>query len=171
MTIKSAIRSGAAYRLAALALAVSALLWISPAIAQTTDGSTAGGATGGSMPVEDIRDCLCLQPRLQPLQDAWATSQRQLQEEQNQLANVDQQVTAQRQKLDPNDLVGQQVLKDLLAQQQQLREAIRAQFMPAANQTRDAYNAAVTEYNGKCIRPRYSVDEATARQNLVCPAQ
>jgi hypothetical protein len=158
---KSALRFGAT-----LCFAIPALLLVSPAMAQM-----AGGATGGSMSVEEIRECLCLQPRLQPLQDAWAASQRQLEEQQNQLANVDQQVTLQRQKLDPNDTVGQQVLKDLLAQQQQLREVIRSQYMPAANQTRDAYNAAVMEYNGKCTRPRYSIDEATARQNLVCPAQ
>lgn len=124
----------------------------------------------GSMSVQDIRECLCQQPQLQPLQNAWAANQRQLQEQQNQLANVDQQVSVQRQKLDPNDVVGQQVLKDLLSQQQQLREAIRGQYLPAANQSRDAYNAAVVQYNGKCTRPRYSGDEMEARRNLVCPA-
>jgi uncharacterized membrane protein YdfJ with MMPL/SSD domain len=158
MTGHSVIRFG--FALSAFLIA-PALLPAPPALAQDA----------GSMTVQDIRECLCLQPRLQPLQDAWAASQRQLNEQQSQLANVDQQVSSQRQKLDPNDVVGQQVLKDLLAQQQQLREAIRRQFLPAANQTRDAYNAAVMQYNGKCTRPRYSVDEMEARQNLVCPAQ
>ena len=122
--------------------------------------------------VPEIQQCLCLQPRLQPLQDAWAEKQRAFDEQQAQLATVDKEVIAQRQKLDPNDVVGQQVLKDLLAQQQGLRDTISARSLPELNQTRDAYNAAVMQYNGLCTRPRYSGDEQAARaQALVCVAQ
>jgi hypothetical protein len=121
--------------------------------------------------VPEIQQCLCMQPRLQPLQDAWSEKQRAYDEQQAQLATVDKEVVAQRQKLDPNDLVGQQVLKDLLAQQQGLRDAIGTRYLPEVNQARDAYNAAVMEYNGLCTRPRYSGDEAAARaQPLACPA-
>jgi hypothetical protein len=121
--------------------------------------------------VPEIQQCLCMQPRLQPLQDGWAQQQRAFDEQQAQLATVDQQVAAQRQKLNPNDLVGQQVLKDLLAQQQGLRDAISTQYLPGLNRARDAYNAAVEQYNGLCTRPRYSYDEEQARQGLVCVAQ
>ncbi len=121
--------------------------------------------------VPEIQQCLCLQPRLQPLQDAWMDKQRAYDEQQAQLATVDKEVIAQRQKLDPNDVVGQQVLKDLLAQQQGLRDAISARYLPELNQAREAYNAAVTQYNGLCTRPRYSGDEAAARAKpLACPA-
>jgi hypothetical protein len=121
--------------------------------------------------VPEIQQCLCMQPRLQPLQDAWAQQQRAFDEQQAQLATVDKEVAAQRQKLNPNDLVGQQVLKDLLAQQQGLRDAIGARYLPEVNQARDAYNNAVAEYNGLCTRPRYSGDEAAARATpLACPA-
>lgn len=119
--------------------------------------------------VPEIQQCLCMQPRLQPLQDAWSEKQRAFDEQQAQLATVDKEVIAQRQKLDPNDVVGQQVLKDLLAQQQGLRDAISTRYLPEVNQARDAYNAAVTQYNGVCTRPRYSGDEAAARATpLVC---
>jgi hypothetical protein len=130
----------------------------------------AAAQQASSMSVEEIRKCLCLQPRLQPLQDAWLARQRDFDEHQAQLAAIDREVVAQRQKLDPNDLVGQQVLKDLLSQQQALRDQIGQQFLPAVNKARDEYNAAVTEYNGVCTRPRYAGDENTARQNLSCPA-
>jgi hypothetical protein len=121
--------------------------------------------------VPEIQQCLCLQPRLQPLQDAWLEKQRAYDEQQAQLATVDKEVIAQRQKLDPNDVVGQQVLKDLLAQQQGLRDAISARYLPDVNQAREAYNAAVSQYNGLCTRPRYSGDEAAARATpLACPA-
>ena len=119
----------------------------------------------------EIQQCLCLQPRLQPLQDGWLEKQRAFDEQQAQLATVDKEVVAQRQKLDPNDIVGQQVLKDLLAQQQGLRDAISTRYLPEVNQARDAYNAAVAQYNGVCTRPRYSYDEAQARATpLACPA-
>lgn len=121
--------------------------------------------------VPEIQQCLCMQPTLQPLQDAWLEKQRAYDEQQAQLGTVDKEVIAQRQKLDPNDLVGQQVLKDLLAQQQGLRDAISTRYLPDLNQAREAYNAAVTQYNGLCTRPRYSGDEAAARaQPLACPA-
>src|SRR3954471_13667448 len=121
--------------------------------------------------VPEIRQCLCMQPSLQPLQDSWMEKQRAYDEQQAQLATVDKEVVAQRAKLDPNDLVGQQVLKDLLAQQQGLRDTISTRSLPEVNQARDAYNAAVTQYNGLCTRPRYSGDEAAARATaLACVA-
>jgi hypothetical protein len=124
-----------------------------------------------SLNVQEIQQCLCLQPKLQPLQDAWLTSQKDFDEHQRQLDAINQEVIAQRAKLNPDDTVGQQVLKDLIAQQQVLRDQISAQSLPALNQARDAYNNAVMQYNGLCTRPRYSVDEAKARQNLVCVGQ
>jgi hypothetical protein len=146
---------------------------IAAAVLLTTTFLSAGSALAQStvpLTVPEIQQCLCMQPRLQPLQDAWLKSQHDFDEQQAQLANVNSEVASQRQKLDPNDLVGQQVLKDLLAQQQALRDAISTQYLPAVNQARDAYNAAVTQYNGLCTRPRYAGDEAKARETLSCPA-
>ena len=121
--------------------------------------------------VPEIQQCLCLQPELQPLQDAWLEKQRAYDEQQAQLSTVDKDVISQRQKLAPNDVVGQQVQKDHLSQQQALRDAISARYLPDVNQARDAYNNAVSQYNGLCTRPRYSGDEAAARATtLVCPA-
>jgi hypothetical protein len=134
-------------------------------------GAARAQSASTPLSVPEIQQCLCLQPRLQPLQDAWMEKQRAYDEQQAQLATVDKEVLSQRQKLDPNDIVGQQVLKDLLAQQQGLRDSISGRSLPELNLARDAYNAAVTQYNGLCTRPRYAADEAAARATpLVCPA-
>jgi len=151
-------------RAATMAAALAAPLMIQLLSAQPAPAQQA------PLTVQEIRACLCLQPQLQPLQDAWRARQQDYDEHQAQLATVDKEVVAQRQKLDPNDTVGQQVLKDLLAQQQELRDAISVQFLPAVNKARDAYNTAVAQYNGTCTRPRYSGDETVARQNLICAA-
>jgi hypothetical protein len=147
------------------------LLAASCAIPAWSAVPAAAQSASTSMTVQEIRQCLCLQPSLQPLQDAWLARQKDFDEHQRQLATIDQEVASQRQKLDPEDAVGQQVLKDLLSQQQLLRDAISSQYLPAVTKARDAYNDAVARYNGMCTRPRYSADEATARQNLVCVAQ
>jgi Spy/CpxP family protein refolding chaperone len=123
-----------------------------------------------SLTVPEIQQCLCMQPQLQPLQNAWLQKQQDFDEQQAQLKTIDQEVISQRQKLNPEDIVGQQVLKDLLSQQQGLRDAISTRALPALNQAREAYNAAVMQYNGLCTRPRYSGDEEKARLGLVCVA-
>jgi hypothetical protein len=147
-----------------LATAFLSAVFLSPRGAQAQSSTV-------PLSVPEIQQCLCLQPKLQPLQDAWLAKQRAYDEQQAQLATVDKEVIAQRQKLDPNDVVGQQVLKDLLNQQQGLRDAISARYLPEVNQARDAYNNAVTQYNGLCTRPRYSGDEDAARAAPpACPA-
>ncbi len=152
-----------------LKLGLAALLCLSAAFAPGALRPAEAQSTSLSVP--EIQQCLCLQPKLQPLQDAWLARQKDFDEHQRQLDVITQEVASQRQKLDPEDAVGQQVLKDLMAQQQALRDSVSAQYLPAVNQARNAYNDAVMQYNGLCTRPRYSVDEATARQNLVCVGQ
>ena len=84
----------------------------------------AAEAQSTSLTVPEIQQCLCLQPKLQPLQDAWLARQKDFDEHQRQLDAINTEVAAQRQKLDPEDAVGQQVLKDLMAQQQTLRDSV-----------------------------------------------
>ena len=147
---------------------LAVFLGLSAAIAAT---GPAAAQSAQSLSVPEIQQCLCMQPRLQPLQDAWLAAQKDFDEHQRQLGQINQEVVSQRAKLDPEDTVGQQVLKDLMAQQQTLRDSVSTQYLPAVNKARDAYNDAVMQYNGLCTRPRYSVDEAKARQGLVCVGQ
>ncbi len=88
------------------------------------------------------------------------------------MAAIDEQLKAQRKALDPNDLVGQQVLKDLIDQQLSLRDLIQSDLRPAYNQAVGAYNDLVGTYNAKCAaRPRYAIDVNEAEKSLSCPAE
>jgi hypothetical protein len=147
-----------------------------PALQQLAQnsGATAGGsaASGPAMTVEEIRDCLCMEPRLKSDRDEMTTRQNMLTERQQQLATIDEQLKAQRQALDPNDLVGQQVLKDLIDQQLSLRDLIQSDLRPSYNQAVGAYNDLVGTYNAKCAsRPRYAIDVNEAERSLSCPAE
>lgn len=141
-------------------------------LAQST-GGTAGGsaASGPALTVDEIKECLCMEPRLKSDRDEMSIRQNMLGERQQQLAAVDAQLKAQRQALDPNDLVGQQVLKDLIDQQLSLRDLIQSDLRPAYNQAVGAYNELVGAYNAKCAaRPRYAIDVNEAQKSLSCPA-
>lgn len=147
-----------------------------PAVLQLAQdsGATSGGsaASGPAMTVAEIRDCLCMEPRLKSDRDEMATRQNMLNERQQQLAAIDEQLKAQRKALDPNDLVGQQVLKDLIDQQLSLRDLIQSDLRPAYNQAVGAYNDLVGTYNAKCAaRPRYAIDVNEAEKSLSCPAE
>jgi hypothetical protein len=141
-------------------------------LAQAAGGTSGGSAASGpAMTVDEIRDCLCLEPRLKTDRDEMTIRQNLLGERQQQLAAVDEQLKAQRAKLDPNDIVGQQVLKDLIDQQLSLRDLIQSDLRPAYNQAVGAYNELVGTYNSKCAsRPRYAIDVNAAEKSLSCPA-
>jgi hypothetical protein len=140
-------------------------------LAQASGTSGGSAASGPAMTVDEIRDCLCMEPRLKTDRDEMTIRQNLLGERQQQLAAVDTQLKAQREKLDPNDIVGQQVLKDLIEQQLSLRDLIQSDLRPAYNQAVGAYNELVGTYNAKCAaRPRYAIDVNEAEKSLNCPA-
>jgi hypothetical protein len=127
-------------------------------------------ATGPAMTVPEIRDCLCMEQQMTTDRDDLDLRQDLLNERQQELANIDHQVQEQRASLSPEDTVGQQVLKDLMAQQQTLRTAVQNDLRPAYNTKVHELNAIVGKYNAQCVnRQRYAGDMQTAQQNLQCP--
>ncbi|MET1025789.1 MAG: hypothetical protein ABWY00_01370 [Dongiaceae bacterium] len=136
-------------------------------IAQT---STTTSPLGAALTVTEIRECLCMDQQMNSMREEISMRQDLLNERQQELANVDQQVKTQRAALAPDDTVGQQVLKDLLAQQQNLRTLLQNDLRPAYNGQVNRLNAIVNTYNGQCVnRPRYAVDLKMAQQDLQCP--
>ncbi|HVJ43107.1 MAG TPA: hypothetical protein VM639_16510 [Dongiaceae bacterium] len=159
--------------LAATALALGlcgiALTGSSSAGADSLQLAQAAG-TGTPLTVTELRDCLCIEQQMSADHDDLALRQDLLNERQQELANIDQQVMEQRSNLSPQDTVGQQVLKDLMAQQQKLRTLVQNDLRPAYNTKVDEWNALVAKYNGQCVdRPRYTMDVKTAQQDLQCP--
>lgn len=133
---------------------------------QLAQNSTMGGT---ALSVPEIRDCLCMEQRMTSMRADVALRQDMLNERQQELANIDQQVINQRAALQPDDTVGQQVLKDLMAQQQSLRNLLQTDLRPAYNAEASQLNDVVARYNGECVnRPRFSADVKMAQQDLQC---
>jgi DNA-binding transcriptional MerR regulator len=123
-----------------------------------------------ALTVTEIRDCLCMEQQMGSYREDLELRQDLLNERQQELANISQQVQEQRAALSPDDTVGQQVLKDLMVQQQSLRDLLQNDLRPAYNTEVNKLNALVSGYNGQCVnRQRYTIDIKTAQQDLQCP--
>ncbi len=155
----------------ALALILCASAWSGISAARADSSQVTQNATSGpALSVAELRDCLCIEQQMSSDRDDMAMRQDLLNERQQELANLDQQVMEQRSNLQQQDTVGQQVLKDLMAQQQSLRTLVQNDLRPAYNTKVDEWNALVAKYNSQCAdRPRYTMDVKTAQQNLQCP--
>lgn len=146
---------------AALILVASAALL--PAAAQST---------GPAMTTEEIRVCLCQKQAMEQRQDATDTQGALLEERQQELNSLDTEIKRQATALPSEDLVGQQVLQDLIHQQMALRNLIQLDIRPAYNRSIAELRQIIETYNAECTtRPRYAFDAEEAEKNLVCPAQ
>jgi len=98
------------------------------------------------------------------------TRRAMLEERSAQLAALSAQVNERRRSLDPLDVVGQDLLNNLINQEYALRDLIQSDTRPALNQAVSEYNALAALYTTECAnRPRYKVDADQATKDLVCP--
>lgn len=126
--------------------------------------------SGPALTVEELKGCLCEEPQLEAARKEVATRRAMLDERQAQLTALDAQIADRRKTLDPNDLIGQELLKNSMAQATALRDLIQSDTRPALNQTVTDYNALAAKYTETCVnRPRYAYDVDAAKKNLVCP--
>jgi hypothetical protein len=148
----------------ALLIALALGGWSSRAAAQSTPPA------GPAMTPDEIAACLCQKEVLDQQQSNVDVQGGLLQERQQELTNLDTQIKAQAARTPSSDLVGQQVLQDLIAQQIGLRNLIQLQIRPAYTQQLNQLRGTIETYNAQCTtRPRYVLDVEKAQQNLVCP--
>lgn len=134
------------------------------AVAQSTPPA------GPAMTPDEIAACLCQREALDQQQSNVDVQGGLLQERQQELTNLDAQIKAQAARTPSSDLVGQQVLQDLIGQQIALRNLIQLQIRPGYTQQLNQLRATIDSYNVQCTsRPRYVLDVEKAQQNLVCP--
>jgi len=125
---------------------------------------------GPAMTPDEIAACLCQKDALDQQQSNVDVQGGLLQERQGELTNLDTQIKQQAARTPSNDVVGQQVLQDLIGQQIALRNLIQLQIRPAYNQQANQLRQTIESYNAQCTtRPRYVLDVERAQQNLVCP--
>jgi hypothetical protein len=127
-------------------------------------------ASGPALSVEELKGCLCQEPQLEAARKEIATRRAMLDERQAQLNLLDAQIAERRKTLDPNDVIGQELLKNTMAQAAALRDLIQSDTRLSLNQAVSDYNAAAAKYTETCVnRPRYAYDVDMAKKNLVCP--
>jgi hypothetical protein len=127
-------------------------------------------ASGPALSVEELKGCLCQEPQLEAMRKEIATRRAMLDERQAQLNMLDAQIAERRKTLDPNDVIGQELLKNTMAQAAALRDLIQSDTRLTLNQAVSDYNALAAKYTETCVnRPRYAYDVDMAKKNLVCP--
>ncbi|WP_374314419.1 hypothetical protein [Dongia sp.] len=127
-------------------------------------------ASGPALSVEELKGCLCQEPQLEAMRKEIATHRAMLDERQAQLNMLDAQIAERRKTLDPNDVIGQELLKNTMAQAAALRDLIQSDTRLTLNQAVSDYNALAAKYTETCVnRPRYAYDVDMAKKNLVCP--
>ena len=125
---------------------------------------------GPAMTPEEIASCLCQKAVLDQQQSDTDVQGGLLQERQQELTNLDAQIKQQAERTPSTDVVGQQLLQDMIKQQIALRNLIQLQIRPAYNQQVNQLRQTVETYNAQCtLRPRYVLDVEKAQQNLACP--
>jgi hypothetical protein len=130
----------------------------------------AAQSTGPALTTEEIRACLCQKQAIDRQQDMVDTQGVLLEERQQELTSLDAEIKRQAATLPAEDVVGQQVLQDLIHQQMALRNLIQLEIRPAQIRSISALRDAVNAYNAQCTaRPRYALDSQEAEKNLVCP--
>ena len=125
---------------------------------------------GPALSVAELRVCLCQELQLEAARKDIAMRRAILDERQAQLSALDAQIAERRKTLDRNDLIGQELLKNTMAQAAALRDLIQSDVRLSLNQAVSDYNALAAEYTATCVaRPRYAYDVEQARKDLVCP--
>lgn len=130
----------------------------------------AAQSAGGALTVDEIRGCTCMDQELAAKRNDITTRRAMLDERSAQLAALTDQIKQRRATLDPMDMVGQELLKNLINQETALRDLIQSDTRPALNQSVSEYNALAALYTTECAnRPRYKVDADEAAKDLACP--
>jgi hypothetical protein len=150
--------------LTAFLLGVGGIGWSPTADAQSQVPS------GPAMTPEEIASCLCQKQVLDQQQSDVDVQGGLLEERQQELNSLDAQIKAQAARTPSTDIVGQQVLQDLIAQQIALRNLIQLQIRPVYTERLGKLRQTIESYNAQCTtRPRYVIDVEKAQENLACP--
>jgi Skp family chaperone for outer membrane proteins len=124
-----------------------------------------------SMPVEQIRECICQQQALEALSSRVSAASGAYNQRQQELQSVEQQLADLQRAATPGDPQAVSQSQALIDRRNLLREQLRGESRPYQSLTRD-YNQRAEQYNATCTKlPMLSFDVAAAKENLSCPAQ
>ena len=149
--------------------------WFRPFLAQLLIVliSTAAAAqdTQQTMPVEQIRDCICQEQALEALSSRVSAASGGYNQRQQELQSIEQQLADLQRTATPGDPQAVSQSQALIDRRNLLRDQLRGASRPYQTLAQD-YNQRAEQYNATCTKlPMLSFDVATAKENLSCPAQ
>jgi Skp family chaperone for outer membrane proteins len=148
--------------------------WFRPFLAQVIivlACASAAAQDTQTMPVEQIRDCLCQQQALEALSSRVSATSGAYNQRQQELQSIEQQLAELQRTATPGDPQAVSQSQALIDRRNVLRDQLRGESQPYQSSTRD-YNPRAEQYNATCTKlPMLSFDVAAAKENLSCPAQ
>src|SRR5262245_39474080 len=90
-------------------------------------------AIGDALSVAEIKQCLCQKQQIDQLRHDLLLAQSMLEEREAELTGLHNQVEQQRANTSRADSVGQQLLKDMMAQERDVRELLQSSLVPDYN--------------------------------------
>ncbi len=127
------------------------------------------GQTVETMPIEQIKDCLCQEQQLEAVSARLDSASGAYSQRQQELQRTEQELTELQRTATPGDDAAVARAQALIDRRNLLRDQLRQEYAPYRTLTSD-YNQRVERYNAACIKlPMLSFDVVAAKENLACP--
>jgi hypothetical protein len=128
------------------------------------------GQTAETMPIDQVKDCLCQQQQLDAVSNRVSASSTAYTQRQQELQRVEQELAEVQRSATPGDAQAVAKAQDLIDRRNLLRSQLRDEYGPYRSASED-YNQRAERYNASCTKlPMLSFDVAAAKENMSCPA-
>jgi hypothetical protein len=137
------------------------LLLLTPAMASAQSAQT--------MPMEQVRDCLCQQQQLEAVSSQMTAASTAYTQRQQELQGLEQELAELQRTATPGDEQAVARSQSLIDRRNLLRSQLQDEYRPYQGLASD-YNQRAERYNASCTSlPMLSFDVAAAKENLSCP--
>lgn len=125
--------------------------------------------TAATMPIEQVRDCICQQQQLESASSRLNATSTAYSQRQQELQRTEQELAELQRGATPGDEAAVAKAQALIDRRNLLRDQLRRDYPPYQALAGD-YNQRVERYNATCTTlPMLSFDVAAAKENLACP--
>jgi Skp family chaperone for outer membrane proteins len=132
--------------------------------------AAAGAQTAETMPIEQVRDCLCQQQQLEAASSRMSAAAAAYSQRQQELQGIEQELSELQRTATPGDEQAVARSQSLIDRRNLLRSQLRDEYQPYQSLATD-YNQRAQRYNASCTTlPMLSFDVAAAKEGLSCPA-
>lgn len=123
-----------------------------------------------ALTVDQIRACLCEEQTIADLRQRLTASQANYDKSNAHIRHLTRQIEQLQATMDPNDTMAQDQLRELIDLRARVEQEMYEQSLPRLQKSTRDLNNEVADYNDRCAsHPIYELDQAAAKQNLVCP--